>query len=268
MPPPMSTVPDVLAEILATKREEVRRLSRRDIRAAAAHAPPVRPFAEALRLGDAVSLLAEVKPRSPSAGAIRPGSDPARIAMSYERAGASAISVLTDEQYFGGSLAALEAARDAVALPLLRKDFMIDPIQVEEARGAGADAILLIVAALDDATLRELQHVAAEMGMAALVEVHDEPELERALEAGASIVGVNNRDLRTFHTDLSVTERLAPMVPAQAILVGESGIRSAVDVERLGEAGVDAVLVGESLMRRTDIEEAAGALVGISRNGR
>jgi indole-3-glycerol phosphate synthase len=268
MTPVVQTVPDVLAEILAAKRQEVQALSPERIRAALRSAPRVRPFADALRRGDEVALLAEVKPRSPSAGVIREGSDPVEIARDYERGGAAALSVLTDGRFFGGSLDALRAVRQAVDLPVLRKDFVIDRLQVEEARAAGADAVLLIVAALEDTALRNLHDLVCELGMDALVEVHDERELERALEAGAGIIGVNNRDLRTFRTDLAVTERLAPRVPGDAVLVGESGVRSRADVARLGAAGVDAVLVGESLMRQADVETAARALVGAPRRRR
>jgi indole-3-glycerol phosphate synthase len=268
MPSIVENVPDVLAEILAAKREEVRALSPERVRAGLRDASPVRPFADALRRDGEVTLLAEVKPRSPSAGAIREGSDPVQIAMSYERGGAAALSVLTDQRFFGGSLEALRAVRQAVSLPVLRKDFVIDRLQVEEARAAGADAVLLIVAALDDASLRDLHGRVRDLGMDALVEVHDEREMERALEAGADIIGVNNRDLRSFRTDLAVTERLAPAVPGDAVLVGESGVRSRTDVARLGAAGADAVLVGESLMRQADVEAAARALVGAPRRRR
>lgn len=263
-----NATPDVLARILAVKRDEVRALLPSEIRAALRSAPPVRSFGAALRRGREVALLAEVKPRSPSAGIIREGGDPVEIGRSYERGGAAALSVLTDAQFFGGSLDALRLVRQAVDLPVLRKDFIIDRVQVEEARAAGADAVLLIVAALDDDSLRELYEAATELGMDVLVEVHDEREMERALGIGASIVGVNNRDLRTFRTDLAVTERLAASLPADAILVGESGILTVDDVARLGQAGVDAVLVGESLMRQADVEAAARALVGVGRRGR
>jgi indole-3-glycerol phosphate synthase len=268
MPSTVRTVPDVLAGILATKREEVKALSSAEIRYGLSSAPPVRPFGEALRMGGEVALLAEIKPRSPSAGVIREGGDPVEIATCYERGGAAALSVLTDGRYFGGSLGALHAVREAVDLPVLRKDFVIDPLQVEEARAAGADAVLLIVAALEDAALRELHDLVSALGMDALVEVHDERELDRALDVGAGLIGVNNRDLRTFRTDLAVTERLASRVPREAVLVGESGVRSREDVTRLGAAGVDAVLVGEALMRQADVENAARGLVGIGRRDR
>jgi indole-3-glycerol phosphate synthase len=184
------------------------------------------------------------------------------VAADYAAGGAAALSVLTDREYFDGSLAALQAVRAAVELPLLRKDFTLDPLQLWEARAAGADAVLLIVRILDDARLRELLGLAADLRLDSLVEVHDASELDRALQAGASLVGVNNRDLRTFRTDLDLTLRLAPRVPAAVTLVAESGIRTAEDVARLGAAGVDAVLVGESLMRQEDLRAAVRAIVG------
>lgn len=257
-------VRDVLAEIVATKKEEVVGLAPglAGYRSAARDAGPARAFAAALRAPEEVRLLAEVKRRSPSAGAIRPGADPAAIAALYEEGGAAALSVLTDERYFGGSLDALRAVRAAVSLPVIRKDFVIDPVQVWEARAAGADAVLLIARILEGTRLSELHAEAREAGLDVLVEVHDEDELGRALEAGATLVGVNNRDLRTFRTDLALTHLLAPRVPAGVTLVAESGIRDAADVVALGAAGVDAVLVGESLMRQDDVRGAAARLVG------
>jgi indole-3-glycerol phosphate synthase len=255
---------DRLAEIVAAKRAEVGALGSRlgELRAVAAEAPPARGFAASLARAGEVRLLAEVKRRSPSAGAIRPGADPVEIALAYEAGGAAALSVLTDEAFFGGSLQALRSVRAGVGIPVLRKDFVIDAVQVHEARAAGADAILLIVRILDDTLLEELHGLAVRLGMDVLVEVHDGPELERALAAGSRLIGVNNRDLRTFRTDLGVTRRLAAAVPAGVTLVAESGIRTAEDVRDLGAAGVDAVLVGESLMRQADVRAAAAALVG------
>ncbi len=249
---------------MESKRREVETLVRRraELRAAAASAPPARPFEGALRAGAAVALIAEIKRRSPSAGPIRPDLTVAEVARAYERAGASALSVLTDAEYFGGALADLEAARASVALPALRKDFVIDELQLWEARAAGADAVLLIVRILEDERLVDLHAQAAQLGMGVLVEVHDARELERALAAGAAIVGVNNRDLATFRTELAVVLGLAPAVPAGRLLVAESGIRVAADVDRLAAAGVDAILVGESLMRAGDVAAAAGALAG------
>jgi len=225
-----------------------------------------RGFAAALRRSGEVRLLAEVKRRSPSAGDIRPGADPAEVARAYVQGGAAALSVLTDRDYFGGDLAFLRAVRAAVPVPVIRKDFLIDPVQVWEARAAGADAVLLIARILDPPLLKELHDLARELGMDALVEAHTEPELERALDAGATLVGVNNRDLDTFVTDLELSVRLAPRVPAGVTYVAESGIRTAEDVDRLGEAGVDAILVGESLMRQAELRDAAAALAGRPRN--
>ena len=239
---------------------------RLELRSSAEVAPPARPFAAALRHAARVRLLAEVKRRSPSAGEIRPGADPAEVARAYEQAGAAACSVLTDREFFGGDLDCLRAVRAAVSLPLLRKDFVVDPLQVWEARGAGADAILLIVRILDDALIADLLALAGSLGMDALVEIHDRAELERALALGCTLVGMNNRDLDTFHTDLALSLDLAPEVPAGVTFVAESGIRTADDVDRLGAVGVDAILVGESLMRQPDLRAAASALVGRPRN--
>lgn len=249
----MSTILD---KILATKRDEVvaakaaRSFSAVD--AAARSAGPLRPFAGALRrpAGASVRVLAEIKRASPSAGPIRPDADPAEIAADYAAGGAAALSVLTDRHYFAGDLAFLAPVRERVSLPLLRKDFVVDPYQIAEARAAGADAVLLIVAALAQAQLRELAAAAADYGLAALVEVHDLAEADVALAAGASILGVNHRDLKTFTMDMTLTAKIAPRVPAGTILVGESGIRSAADVRALGDAGAHAVLVGEHLMRQ------------------
>jgi indole-3-glycerol phosphate synthase len=261
--------PSILERIVATKREEVRLAAPiAELRARAAAAPPPRPFADALRGGAEVRLLAEVKRRSPSAGEIRPGADPVEVALAYARAGAAALSVLTDREYFGGELRALERVRAAVGIPVLRKDFLIDPVQVWEARAAGADAVLLIARILDDAGLGLLLGLASELGMDALVEAHTPRELGRALSAGATLVGVNNRDLDTFTTDLALAERLAPSVPAAVTYVAESGIRTPADVDRMGAAGVDAVLVGESLMRQRDPGAAAAVLVGRPRRAR
>ena len=229
---------------------------------------PPRGFAAALRRAGEVRLLAEVKRRSPSAGDIRPGADPAQIARDYHAAGAAALSVLTDRDYFGGDLDALRAVRHAVPLPVLRKDFVIHAVQVWEARAAGADAVLLIARILEQPLLEDLRALAADLGMDALVEAHTAPELHRALAAGATLAGVNNRDLDTFTTDLERSVRLAGEVPPEVTYVAESGIRTADDVDRQGAAGVDAVLVGESLMRQPDVRAAAEALVGRPRTPR
>lgn len=243
----------MLETILAHKREEIAPLRKRFADwAPPQEAPKRRPFAEALR-GEGVSLIAEFKRRSPSRGDIRPGADPAEMARTYEGAGAAAMSVLTDEGFFGGSLDDLEQARGAVRLPVLRKDFIIDRCQIAESAGLdGPDCLLLIVAALEDAALRDLRELAARCGQAVLVEVHDEAEVERALASGAEIIGINNRDLKTFEVSLDTTLRLRPRIPQGLPVVSESGIHSADDVRRLADAGVDAMLVGEALMSAED----------------
>lgn len=258
----------VLDGIVRSKRAEVGRLGpwASALRKQAEEAEPARDFAGALRGGDVVSVVAEVKRKSPSAGWIRRDLNAAGQASVYEHGGASAISVLTDEEHFGGSREDLEAARSAVAVPVLRKDFVIDPVQVHEARSMGADAVLLIVRILEGEQLGELVTAAGELGMAALVEAHDPAELNRALAAGATVIGINNRDLTTFETDLGVAESLAPRVPGGVVLVGESGIHDPGDVDRLGAAGVDAVLVGESLVRSADPVEAVARLTGRPRD--
>jgi indole-3-glycerol phosphate synthase len=248
----------VLAEILAAKRDEVTLLhqppTRDAIRRAALDAPGPRDFAGALRRPDGtLAVIAEIKRRSPSKGELAPDLDPAVTARSYESGGAVALSVLTDRLFFGGSVDDLRAARDATTLPALRKDFTIDETQVLEARAIGADALLLIVAALpDDAVLRDLHSFAGELGLAALVEVHNEAELDRALTAGAAVVGVNSRDLGTFSEDLAVAQRLAARVPPDVVAVAESAIRAPADAGRMAAAGFDAVLVGEALVRSND----------------
>jgi len=249
----------ILARIVESKREEVVALRPRAsvLRAAAERADPARPFAAALDRRTEVAVIAEFKRRSPSAGELG-GGDPGEVGAAYAAGGASAMSVLTDGPYFGGTLVDLEAAKSASGLPVLRKDFVVDEVQLWEARAAGADAVLLIVRILDDARLAGLLELITELRMGALVEVHDEVELDRALSAGAGVVGVNNRDLDTFRTDLSVTLRLARAVPAGRLLVAESGIRDAADVDRLGEVGVDAILAGETLMRGARVSSIAG----------
>ncbi|MBT8405249.1 MAG: indole-3-glycerol phosphate synthase TrpC [Gemmatimonadetes bacterium] len=246
--------PDILTRIVATKRREIEAMSRRaaEFRGRARDAAPARDFAGALGGHPRVRVIAEVKRRSPGAGPIRPDLDPGALAAVYERAGAAALSVLTDADYFGGDLSDLRVARGAVGLPALRKDFTLARVQIDEARAAGADAILLIVRILDDALLADLHGYANERGLAALVEVHDAAELERAIAVGARVVGINNRDLSNFRTDLAVTESLLTRLPADTVVVSESGIRVGSDVERLGAAGVDAILVGESILRAPD----------------
>jgi indole-3-glycerol phosphate synthase len=246
----------ILDEILERKREEVaaskKRLApERLAERARSLAEPTRGFRRAL-LAPGPHVIAELKRRSPSKGEIRANFDPVMIARSYEAGGAAALSVLTDEHFFGGSLAVLEQVREATALPLLRKDFVVDGYQIDEARVAGADAVLLIVAALLPERLAALHEQALGLGLDVLVEVHDEAELDVAKGVGATLVGINNRDLRSFETDLAVTERLAPRVAEGAVVVAESGIAEPAHVARLGRAGASAFLVGESLMREVD----------------
>jgi len=263
-------LPGILARIVRTKNDElaVLRSEASRLEAAVERARAPRGFARALSKAADVSLIAECKRRSPGAGQIRPGVDPVALAKGYERAGAAAMSVLTDLEYFGGSLADLIAVGGAASIPILRKDFTLDPLHVIEARGAGADAVLLIVRILDDDALARLHAEAVGLGMDVLVEVHDAGELERALRIEPSVVGINNRDLASFTTDLATTERLLEGVPDDVVVVSESGIRDREDVVRLGDAGVDAILVGESLLRADDPTEAAAALVGVPRLGR
>ena len=229
----------------------------------AAQSPP-RGFEAALRAKarSGFALIAEIKKASPSKGLIRADFHPAEHARAYEAGGAACLSVLTDESYFRGHADFLQQARDACGLPALRKDFMIDPWQCAEARSMGADAILIIVAALSDAQMLEIEAAAREFAMDVLVEVHDEAEMERAHALQSRLVGVNNRDLKTFRTDLATTERLASLAPAGALLVGESGIDSHDDCLRLAQAGVRSFLVGESLMRQDDVEAATRRLLG------
>ena len=257
----------ILDQIVRQKRAEIGRLApwaaalRKQAEATAREAP-ARDLAAALRRPGEVTVLAEVKRKSPSAGWIRRDLQPAGLASSYAHGGAAAVSVLTDEENFGGSREALESARSAVEVPVLRKDFIIDPVQVYETRAMGADALLLIVRVLEDDQLEELLGQARELGLGALVEAHGADEVERALKAGAEVVGVNNRDLAKFETDLSVAETLAAGFPDDVVLVAESGIETPEDVDRMGEAGVDAVLVGEALVRADDPMGAVSRLTG------
>lgn len=247
----------ILTRILEHKWIEVearRRLrSLREQAEAAEAAEPPREFAPVLRRrGNRINLLAELKKASPSRGLLCPSFDPHALARVYAQSGAAALSVLTDSHFFQGDLSYLAVAKAAGGLPVLRKDFIIDPYQVYEARAAGADAVLLIVAVLDRARLRELERLTTALRMSALVEVHDQAEMELALDCGAKIIGINNRDLSTFETDLGVTERLAPLVPPGVTLVSESGLRGPNDILRVAAAGVDAVLVGEALVKSSD----------------
>jgi indole-3-glycerol phosphate synthase len=246
----------VLDQILATKRDEVTVLHRpqtRDLlRRTALDAPPTRDFAGVLR-GASLAVIAEFKRRSPSKGELAPHLEPGPTAKAYADGGAAAMSVLTDAEYFGGAISDLQAAKEATELPVLRKDFTIDEIQVYETRAVGADAILLIVAAIpDDAVLADLRALANDLGLAVLVEAHDAGEVERALAAGAAIVGVNSRNLADFSEDLGVGESLASLLPANVIAVAESAVRSGDDAARMANAGFDAVLVGEALVRADD----------------
>lgn len=242
-----------LDEILAEKRAEVRTAKSRIPEAAflqEAHGER-RDFLGALRK-PGLSVIAEIKRSSPSKGPLRPGLDPPHLARDYERGGAAAVSILTDGRFFQGSLDDLRAVREAASLPLLRKDFMIDPYQLAEAAAAGADAVLLIAACLNRAGLKELLTAARELGLAALVEVHDEGELALAVQLGAPAIGVNNRDLRTFAVDLAVGLRLLPLIPNTIVRVAESGIHGPSESCALRQAGADAILVGESLVLSDD----------------
>ena len=256
----MSTILD---KILETKRAEV--ATRRAASMSRAEPSPPRGFKAALDarvVAGGYGLIAEIKKASPSKGLIRPDFDPPAHARAYQAGGAACLSVLTDQEYFQGHEDYLIAARAACDLPVIRKDFMVDPWQVAESRGIGADAILIIVAALDDGAMAEIEAAATEQGMDVLVEVHDEAEMERAARLRSRLIGINNRDLKTFRTDLATTEQLAPRAPPGALLVGESGIASRADLDRLARSGVRCFLVGESLMRSPDVAAATRALLG------
>lgn len=259
----MAHIPDILARIVASKqsRLEVLRPLMPELECQAEdYVNHRRSFSEALA-SKQPAIIAEIKKASPSAGRIAPEADAVTVGRAYQAAGAAAISVLTDEEYFGGSLADLMAVRTHVDLPVLRKDFTLEEFDVVEAAAYGADAILLIAAILDRATIERLQHLAHHYQMAALVEVHDEAELDKALEAGARIIGVNNRNLHTFEVTLETSLRLAPKLPLDVIKVSESGIRTAEDVRKLSEAGYQAFLVGEHLMKSGNPGQALQALL-------
>ena len=251
---------DRLADVAAAKRQR----SEAALHAAAAGQSPPRGFCRALAATIAAgrpALIAEIKRASPSKGLIRSDADPAAIARAYVAGGASCLSVLTEPRHFRGDAVDLVAARAAMAVPVLCKDFLLDPWQILEARAIGADCVLLIMAALDDGRARELAATASELAMDVLVEVHDRAELDRALALGAPLIGINNRNLSTLAVDLATTEALAPLVPADRLVVGESGLASAADLARLAAVGVGAFLVGESLMREADIAAAVRRLL-------
>ena len=262
---------NILDRIVRTKRDEVRALRsvRAELARAARSAPPARDFPSALRGSSGnVAIIAEVKRRSPGAGSIREDLDPADLAADYGRSGASAISVLTDRTYFGGDLDDLRRVRARVPRPVLRKDFLVDPVQLDESRAAGADAVLLIVRILGDPLLGELLRGAQALGMAALVEVHDAGELERALAAGADVVGINNRDLSTFRSSVAVTLELVRRIPPDVVVISESGLATREDLATVGAAGADAVLMGEALLRSPRPGDAVAALTGVPRGPR
>lgn len=262
-----SDMMNILDQIVASKRSEIaesrRRMPLDELEAQAAEAPPTRDFRAALAGPGPIRLIAEVKKASPSAGVIRDDFDPVAIARIYQAHGASCVSVLTDAPYFQGHLSYLARVRAAIVVPVLRKDFLIDEYQVVEARMAGADAVLLIAEILDDRTLATLLERARSLGMSALVEIHDEHNLPRVLAAGADLVGINNRDLTRFTVDLNLTLKLRDKIPDHVVVVAESGIKNRNDVLKLEQARVDAILVGETLMRSADIGRATLELLGI-----
>jgi indole-3-glycerol phosphate synthase len=262
----MAGMSDILERIVASKRRELteakRRVSEVELERRIAHAAPPRDFRAALERGPGIQIIAEVKKASPSAGVLRADFDPVAIARIYERHGAACISVLTDEPFFQGHLGYLEAIRAAVDRPLLRKDFLLDRYQLLEARAAGADAVLLIAEILGDNELPEMLREAHELGLQALVELYDRANLARVLDSGARLIGVNNRDLRSFVTRLEHSLELIDQMPGDVCLVSESGIRSRADIERLQTAGVRAVLIGETFMRAPDIGAKLNELIG------
>ena len=261
---------NILEKIIETKSLEVDNLKRhfKKLLLESEKVSPPRDLLHSLMSDDLVGVIAEVKRRSPGAGAIRPKLNPVSLATDYESSGAVALSILTDTEYFGGSLKDLREVREFVGLPILRKDFIIDESQIYESIVSGADAILLIVSVLDDEQLRDYREMAEGLGMAALIEAHDLSEVERGLSAGASLLGINNRNLKTFDTNLKTTIDLIREIPPEVVLVSESGVHSKEDVSMLGDGGVDAVLVGESLLRKDDPGEGVRNLSGQDKRGR
>ena len=261
-------IPDVLAKICEYKANEIKALRTiplGELQSQAMAQTPPRGFLKALedKAKTGFALIAEIKKASPSKGLIRPDFDPPSLARAYQDGGAACLSILTDAPSFQGTNDYFIAARSAVKLPCIRKDFVIDPIQVLESRAIGADCILIIMACLDDDRAKEIFDIAKDLGMDALIETHDEMEMERALKLGGRLIGVNNRNLRTFEVDLSTTERLAKMLPDNALLVAESGIFTNEDMVRMKKCGANAFLVGESLMRQEDVTRATKELLGL-----
>jgi indole-3-glycerol phosphate synthase len=265
----------ILDEIVAHKRQELAAAQAAvplaEVRRAAEAADPPRPFRQALldgASGDMSAVIAEIKRRSPVKGTFLPDGDPAALAARYAEGGAAALSVLTDEAFFHGSVADMQAARAAVSLPVLRKDFLLEPYDVYAGRAAGADSVLLIVAILPPPALKTLLPIARSLGMEPLVEVHTEDEMRQAVDAGAAIIGINNRDLRTFTVDLGTTERLAPLAPPGTVIAGLSGIQTGADARRMRQAGAQAVLVGEALVTDPDPAARLRELRGLGIGGR